>query len=134
MHNDKICPKYNEPVLPNEKGNCSLCGEEIVEVISTYSLQQAIADGVLVKAFDEHLEKFMKRYVDDKPIVATAHLFNEVKHTELLDIWNKFMIWRQEVMPTLPEEDRMFSTTLNNKKVWVDETDEVITMVYSEDY
>ena len=25
-HNDTQCSKYNEPVLPDENGNCSLCG------------------------------------------------------------------------------------------------------------
>ena len=28
-HNDVICTKYNEPVLQDEKGNCSLCGARI---------------------------------------------------------------------------------------------------------
>jgi hypothetical protein len=23
----ELCPKYNEPILPDEQGNCSLCGE-----------------------------------------------------------------------------------------------------------
>jgi hypothetical protein len=26
MHGDTICPKYDEVVLPDEMGNCSLCG------------------------------------------------------------------------------------------------------------
>lgn len=29
-HNDTVCIKYNEPVLPNEQGNCSLCGAKLV--------------------------------------------------------------------------------------------------------
>jgi hypothetical protein len=28
-HNDLTCTKYNEPVLPDGNGNCSLCGARI---------------------------------------------------------------------------------------------------------
>ena len=31
-HNGTTCPKYNEPVLPDENGNCSLCGAELEAV------------------------------------------------------------------------------------------------------
>ncbi len=134
MHNDRVCPKYNEPVLPDENGKCSLCGEEIFKVISVYSLEQAIADGVLVTAFDEQTEAFTAKYVNGKPVVATTHLFNQVSHADLLDLWNRFIVWRQDIMPTLPEEARMFTTEINGKKVWVDETEAVITMMYPEDY
>jgi hypothetical protein len=30
-HNNQVCPKYDEPVLPNELGNCSLCGAELIQ-------------------------------------------------------------------------------------------------------
>jgi len=134
VHNDRVCPKYNQPVLPDENGNCSLCGEELLPVISVYSLDQAIEDGIVVKVFDEQTETFVSKYVDGKPIVATAHLFGEVKPYQLRDLWNKFIVWRQDIMPTLPEEDRMFVTEINGNKVWVDETDWQITMMYPEDY
>jgi predicted GNAT family N-acyltransferase len=29
MHNDTTCTKYSESVLPDENGNCSLCGAKI---------------------------------------------------------------------------------------------------------
>lgn len=103
-------------------------------IISVYSLEQAIEDGVLVRPFDEYKEKFMQKHVEGKPIVATAHLFNGVKAHELLDIWNKFIVWRKDVMPTLPEEDRMFSIQVNGERVWVDETENQITFMYPADY
>ncbi len=28
-HDDSICFEYNEPVLPDEDGHCSLCGAEL---------------------------------------------------------------------------------------------------------
>src|SRR5947208_13542569 len=99
-------------------------------VVSVYSLEQAIEDGIVVKPFDEQTERFMTKYVDNKHIVATTHLFHELKSEELLDIWNKFIIWRQDVMPTLPEEERMFSLEVKSKKVWVDETESQITFMY----
>jgi hypothetical protein len=37
-------------------------------------------------------------------------------------------------MPTLPEEDRLFATTLSGKTIWVAETPEAITIMYPEDY
>ncbi|MGH2612130.1 MAG: hypothetical protein ACRDFB_03665 [Rhabdochlamydiaceae bacterium] len=29
-HNDEKCPNYNEPVLPDEEGKCSLCGARLL--------------------------------------------------------------------------------------------------------
>jgi len=37
-------------------------------------------------------------------------------------------------MPTLPEEDQMFVTTMNGEKVWLIEDGDAFTMLYSEDY
>ena len=99
-------------------------------IISVYSLEQAIEDGVLTKPFGSDVSG----QVDNKPIVATSHLFNEVSYPELRKIWDKFIIWRKEVMPTLPEEDRMFSTLVNGEKVWVDETENQVTLMYPSDY
>jgi hypothetical protein len=30
MHGDRVCPKYHESVLPDENGDCSLCGAHII--------------------------------------------------------------------------------------------------------
>ena len=103
-------------------------------VISEYTLEQAIADGILSKRLMKQTAAFTAKYVNDKPVVATVHLFNEVSHADLLDLWNKFILWRQNVMPTLPEVDRTFTTKIKGKLVWVDETDEAVTMMYPEDY
>ena len=104
------------------------------QVISEYSLEQAIEDGVLVEVFSYNIKDFVEKYTNGKPVVATAHLFNQVSETDVTDLWNKYVDWRLNVMPTLPEEDRMFVADLNGKKVWVDETDWQITMMYPEDY
>src|SRR5690348_5012413 len=100
------------------------------EVIVEYTLLQAIADGVLVEVF----KKRWNSLSSGKPIVVTAHLFEEVSLAGLLEIWNEFVEWRRDVMPTLPEEDQLFHTKMNGKTVWVIEDGQAFTLLYPEDY
>ena len=100
------------------------------EVITVYYLKEAIEDGVLV-------EIFKKRWIElsgGKPIVATAHLFEEVSLAGLMEIWRGYVLWRRELMPALPEEERMFSTEMNGLTVWVIEDGAAFTLLYPEDY
>lgn len=99
-------------------------------IISVYSLEQAIEDGVLVEVFKNRWHELSQ----GKPIVATSHLFSQVSLAGLLDIWNEYVEWRTNVMPTLPEEDQMFVTTMDGEKVWLLEDGEAFTMLYPEDY
>jgi hypothetical protein len=99
-------------------------------VISVYSLEQAIEDGVLVEVFKPR----WKQLTNGKPIVATAHLFSQVSLAGLLEIWNEYVDWRKNIMPTLPEEDQLFATTMNSEKVWLLEDGQAFTMMYPEDY
>jgi hypothetical protein len=100
------------------------------EVIATYPLQQAIKDGVLVELFKHRWHELSA----GKTIVATAHLFNEVNLAGLMEIWNAFVHWQKTIMPTLPEADRLFHTTMNGKKVWVIEDSVAFTFMFPEDY
>ena len=104
--------------------------EEFGAVISVYSLEQAIADGVLVQVFKNRWDELSQ----GKPIVATAHLFSQVSLAGLLEIWNEYVNWRTNVMPKLPEADQLFSTTMNGDKVWLLEDGAAFTMLYPEDY
>jgi hypothetical protein len=105
--------------------------EEFGEVISVvYSLEQAIEDGVLVEVFKSRWNELSQ----GKPIIATSHLFNQVSLAGLLEIWNEYVEWRKNVMPTLPEADQMFVTTMNGEKVWLLEDGAAFTMMYPEDY
>lgn len=100
------------------------------EVITIYSLKQAIEDGALV-------EIFKKRWgvlSGGKPIVATANLFENVSMAGLIEIWNEFAVWKKEVMPTLPEEKKLFHTKMNHMTVWVIEDEVAYTLMYPEDY
>lgn len=99
-------------------------------VIVEYSLEQAIDDGVLAEVFKNRWDKLS----GGKPIIATAHLFETVSLTELLEIWNRFVHWRNNVMMTLPEEERMFVTEMNGNKIWLIEDGQAFTMMYPEDY
>ncbi len=100
------------------------------EIISTYPLQQAIKDGVLVEIFKNRWQELSS----GKPIVATRYLFHEVSLAGLMEIWNEFVKWQKEVRPTLPEEQQLFATTMNSKAVWVIEDDAAFTLMYPEDY
>ena len=99
-------------------------------VISVYSLEQAIEDGVLVEVFKNRWEQLS----GGKPIVATSHLFSQVSLAGLLEIWNEYVDWKKNIMPTLPEEDQLFATTMNGKRVWLLEDGQAFTMMYPEDY
>ncbi len=99
-------------------------------VISTYTLERAIADGLLVEVFKNRWSQLSR----GKPIVATSHLFGEVSLAALQEIWNEYVYWKKHTMPKLPEEDQLFSTHMNNKKVWVLEDGQAYTLLYPEDY
>ncbi len=102
----------------------------MVDVMSEYSLEQAIADGILVEIFKNRWGELS----GGKPIVATTHLFSEVSLAGLLEIWNEFVDWNKNVKDTLPEEEQMFATTMNGNKVWLIEDGAAFTMMYPEDY
>ncbi len=99
-------------------------------VIVVYSLERAINDGVLVEVFKNRWQELSQ----GKPIVATAHLFNEVSLAALREIWNEFAQWQKDIMPFLPEEDQMFVTQMDGDDVWLLEDGDAFTMLYPEDY
>src|SRR2546421_12036082 len=82
-------------------------------VIVAYSLEQAIHDGVLVEVFKNRWEELS----GGRPIIATAHLFENVSLAGLMEVWNGFVHWKNNVMMTLPEEERMFVTEMNRNKI-----------------
>jgi hypothetical protein len=100
------------------------------DVISAHPLDQAIEDGVLVELFKNRWQELS----GGKPIVATAHLAKEISLAGLIEIWNEFVQWQKTVMPTLPEAERLFHTTMNGKTVWVIADAVAFTLMYPEDY
>ena len=108
-------------------------GKEVIyvfDVIYEYSLKQAIEDGVLVEVF----KKSWSTLSGGKPIVATANIFGDVSLAGLMEIWNEFVGWKKKVEPTLKEEDRLFATVMNGRRVWVMEDGQAFTILYPEDY
>jgi hypothetical protein len=99
-------------------------------VIARYPLDQAIEDGVLVAIFKNRWQELS----GGKPIVATAHLFNDISLAGLMEIWNEFVHWQKTVMPTLPEAERLFTTTMNGETVWVIADGSAFTLMYPADY
>lgn len=99
-------------------------------VVSSFTLDNAIAEGLLVKVFEHRWPELS----GGKPIVATAAIMAELSLAAIREIWNEFVIWRTSVMPTLPEEDQMFTTTMNDRAVWVLEDATAFTLLYPEDY
>ena len=95
-----------------------------------YSLDQAVEEGALVKLFEDRWDQLS----GGKPIVATPRLAGELSDAALMEIWNTFVDWRREVLPTLPGEDHLFRTTIKGKTVWVIEDAVAFTMLSPDDY
>jgi type I site-specific restriction endonuclease len=100
------------------------------DIISIYSLQEAIEDGFLAEIFKNRWEKLSGGI----PIVATSHLYDEISLAGLQEIWNDFINWQRKIKPTLPEEEQLFVTKMNGNKVIVTEPGEAFTLMYLEDY
>jgi hypothetical protein len=105
-----------------------MCDFENVEIIAKYPLSQAIADGVLVKLCDIRFGR------EILPFVATTHLFDEIGQEKIMEVWDEYTQWRQTVMPRLKEEDQMFITKVNGRKVWIIEDGAGFTAMFPEDY
>jgi hypothetical protein len=107
-----------------------MCKFKDTDIITSYPLEQAVADGVLVELHKHRWPQLS----GGKPIVATSHLFGEVSLAGLMEIWNEFVQWKKAVEPILPEEERLFKTSMNLKTVWVIEDGAAFTLMYPEDY
>lgn len=99
-------------------------------VISSYRWQQMVEDGEAVEVFKNRWPEL----TGGRPLLATTHLFDSVSLAALREIWNEYAVWVQQVMPTLKEADRLFTTTMNEFTVWVIEDGTTFTMLLPEDY
>jgi hypothetical protein len=107
-----------------------MCDFEDTDIIAVYGRNQAVQDGALVEIFKHRWHQL----TGGKPMMATAHLFEEISLAGMFEIWNEYVEWRKHTEPFLPEEERLFSTTMNSRKVWVIEDDSAFTLMYPEDY
>lgn len=100
------------------------------DVIYSYTWKQAVEDGSLVEVFKNRWLQLS----GGEPILATAALFADISLAGLREIWNAFVDWLTNTMPTLAEEDRLFSTLMNGKTVWVIPDGTVFTLMYPHEY
>ena len=103
---------------------------EGVATIYCYTLEDAIADGYLMPIFQNRWPELSS----GKPIVATTAIYQSLSLAALLEIWNEYVGWRSDIMPDLPQTERQFKTSMNDRKVWVIEDSESFTILYPEDY
>ena len=101
---------------------------EDCEIVSVYTRQQAIEDGILIKVCDIRWGEIVT------PYIATTHIYEDIGFEGAMEIWNEFADWRTHTMPSFPEEDLLFYTGVNGKKVWTIEDGEAFTIMYPEDY
>ena len=81
-HNADICSKYNETVLPDEDGNCSLCGAQLVGTAIVYSK--------LVSTDPDQYEEMgqaeaLKGYTEYLNACANSTMFNRVNINDLTE-------------------------------------------------
>ena len=94
-------------------------------VIFEYTLDEAIQDGVLHPL----------GWANGKPLIGTRGTVQDLATEERQRLFADFLHWQQDVEPTLPEDERMFSATAsNNEKVWVIDDGAAITLLYPEEY
>jgi hypothetical protein len=100
------------------------------EVIYSYTIEQAINDGVLVPLVPHRWATL----TGGKPLVATANFMAAHNVASAMEVWNLYVGWRTKVMPTLAPEDQMFVTTMNGADVWLIEDGAAFTILFPSDY
>lgn len=100
------------------------------EVITIYSLIEAVREGALVEVFKRSWEWLS----GGKPVVASINMYEEMSSGEMQDVWNSFVDWRRRRVAKAGEKDRLFSTTVRHMTVWVIEDDVSIMIMFPQDY
>jgi hypothetical protein len=100
------------------------------EVLTIYSLREAVADGAVIELFKDEWDQLSR----GKAIAATINVYEDERFEDLVRIWNDFVFWRKFVMPKLPERERLFSTQIDYRYVWVIDYKVFFMMMYPEDY
>lgn len=93
-------------------------------VVSQYTRQQAVDDGVLAEVLNWN----------GFPVMATSGVREDFGFGELLVIWHKFLAWKDKEESKLPEEERLFSMWVKDKKIWVMEDSDGFTILYPDEY
>jgi len=99
-------------------------------IVSSFTLENALQAGLLVKVFENRWPELS----GGKPIVMTAAIAGAFSLAAIREVWNEFVLWRKDIMPTLPEEEQMFVTQMNEQTIWVIEDAVAFTILRPEDY
>ena len=99
-------------------------------LVYSYGLQQAFDDGVLHPLWPKRWWQLTR----GKALVATAAVKADISDAGLMEIWDAYVRWRRETEPTLPEEEKLFSTSMNGETVWLIEDGQAFTILYPSDY
>jgi hypothetical protein len=100
------------------------------EVITEYSIREAVEMGALVEVFKDQWGTLS----GGKPIVASANVFEFEGEKGIMEVWNRFF-WQKFVCPTLPpEKASFFSTEIGIRMIWVFDDRVCFTIIYPEDY
>jgi hypothetical protein len=100
------------------------------EVISEYTLGDAIDDGLLVPVFQNRWQQLSFC----KPIVATSSIHSQFSKAAIMEMWNAFVDWVKYEKADLKPEDRLFRTRMNGKEIWVIEDPQAYTLMFPSDY
>lgn len=99
-------------------------------VVHSYTLSDAINDGVLVPLFlDEG-----KYPADGKHVVATSNLLDAIGVEATLKVWDEFQVWKRDVMPTLPEEDQLYAPVVGEHELFIIEDSVSYCIMLRTDY
>lgn len=74
-----------------------------------------------------------KEQSGEKPIVAAESVMEVYSLAAIREIWNEFIHWRTDVMPTLPEEEQLFTTSMNHLSVCVVEDENAFSILFAEE-
>jgi len=98
------------------------------EIISTYTLEQAIADGVLIPILSSDWDWL----THGKPVVATAAIVHDVPELELKRMWNAFAKLRNRVKDA--GERPLVKNQYNGKTIWIVEDEVSVAYMYPNEY
>jgi hypothetical protein len=101
------------------------------EVITEYSIREAVEMGALVEVFKDQWDTLS----GGKPIVASVNVYKIEGEKGIMEVWNRFVFWQKYVMPALPpEKANFFSTEIGIRMIWVFDDRVCFTMLYPTDY
>ncbi len=96
-----------------------------MEIISRYTQQDAINDGVL----REVLKHRWPELTHGKPILATSRIFDTFSLAAIMEIWNDYVANKANTADREP-----FVTKMDSQKVWVMDDSQAYTIMFPSDY